>query len=138
MNAEEIRTEAIGRIAAAIRAEHWCTDLADAFGGYECCCGESWGYPTFDGCQTRHNAARTAERYVDALGDMLPTEERWKAFGAFGDAPGWWPDRDSASASWDRLQVRAADRCGASGEPWVYEKPVLKRQYVTDWKEPKK
>ncbi|MFE2994170.1 hypothetical protein ACFXG4_04050 [Nocardia sp. NPDC059246] len=73
MNADQIRAEAIEIVANAIRAEHWCTENADFFGGYECCCGDSWGYPTFDGCQTRHHAAETAARYIDALGDLLPT-----------------------------------------------------------------
>jgi hypothetical protein len=75
MTRDEIRELAIERVASSIRSEHWCTELDDGFGGYECCCGESWGYPTFDGCQTRHRAARTAAKYVDALGDLLPTRE---------------------------------------------------------------
>ncbi|WP_280320068.1 hypothetical protein [Nocardia wallacei] len=79
MSKDDIRAEAVERIANVIRSKHWCTDLDDGLGGYECCCGDSWGFPTFDGCQTRHNAARTAAEYVDALGDIFPiaTEESY-------------------------------------------------------------
>ncbi len=73
MTAEEIRAEAVARLTAAIRATHHATDLADGMGGYQCACGGSWASRTLWGCRAWREAPETAGRYVDALGDLLPT-----------------------------------------------------------------
>lgn len=81
MSRARIREAAIEIVANSIRAEHWCTDIGNAGGGYDCVCGEPWLTPTFDGCLKRHRAAETAARYVDALGPRVcaPPKRRNRA-----------------------------------------------------------
>ncbi|MGW5316736.1 hypothetical protein [Nocardia thailandica] len=83
MTAEEIRAEAIDRLTVAIREGHEASGLSDGFGGYECRCGQSWASSSLWGCHAWRTAPEVAARYVDVLGDLLPTEiEHLAAYGA--------------------------------------------------------
>lgn len=72
----EVRAEAIRRVLSLVRTAHGPTEVGNAFGGYDCVCGEPW-LPEYDRCT---GALRVDEdlaaRVVDVLGDMLTSPVR--------------------------------------------------------------
>lgn len=124
MNADEIRSLYVETLARARYEQFAATGDASGFPDY----------PWIDLPDNRRSAwIETAETLVDALAEagLLPTETRWKTSGEAGDTPGWFPDRAAAVASWDRVQEECADMVG----DWTYERPTLKREFTTGWRE---
>lgn len=102
----EIRREVIERLARFEWEDHHRSEMA-VF-------GETWEKaPTGQ----RDTYLMHADRAVRQIEDLLPAEAQWKTYGDAGETPGWFPDKASALAAWDRVQEQCAEMVGESVTP---------------------
>lgn len=124
MNAEEIRAEAIDRIA-----RHQYNLWKHAVDGT----GDYLPPPTFDNAIDTHGFKRSCQQsaaeVVDALGDLLPTETVW--------AIAWVNQYGEHERQTDSIECRAdAERFGEQYEqrhPQLTTSLQVERQYLTAW-----